>query len=48
MKPTPLDLIAKGADFFFGKLMTILFLVYFDTHNNKIHTIYKQTSVFWF
>jgi hypothetical protein len=28
------------------KKMTILFFVYFGTHNNKIHTIYKQTSVF--
>jgi hypothetical protein len=28
---------------------TILFLVYFGTHhNNKIHTIFKQTSVFVF
>jgi hypothetical protein len=26
--------------------MTILFFVYFGTHNNKIHTICKQTSVF--
>jgi hypothetical protein len=26
--------------------MTILFFVYFGTHNNKIHTIYKQTNVF--
>jgi hypothetical protein len=26
--------------------MTILFFVYFGTHNNKIHKIYKQTSVF--
>jgi hypothetical protein len=26
--------------------MTLLFFVYFGTHNNKIHTIYKQTSVF--
>jgi hypothetical protein len=25
--------------------MTILFFVYFGTHNNKIHTIYKQTTV---
>jgi hypothetical protein len=25
---------------------TILFFVYFGTHNNKFHTIYKQTSVF--
>jgi hypothetical protein len=25
--------------------MTILFFVYFGTYNNKIHTIYKQTSV---
>jgi hypothetical protein len=30
------------------KKMTILFFVYFGTHNNKIHTIYKQTSVFVF
>jgi hypothetical protein len=28
------------------KKMTILFFVYFGTHNNKIHTIYKQTSIF--
>jgi hypothetical protein len=28
------------------KKMTILFFVYFGTHNNKIHTIYKQASVF--
>jgi hypothetical protein len=28
--------------------MTILFFVYFGTHNNKIRTIYKQTSVFVF
>jgi hypothetical protein len=28
------------------KIITILFLVYFGTHNNKIHTIYKETSVF--
>jgi hypothetical protein len=28
------------------KQMTVLFFVYFGTHNNKIHTIYKQTSVF--
>jgi hypothetical protein len=27
---------------------TILFFVYFGTHNNKIHTIYKPTSVFVF
>jgi Na+/melibiose symporter-like transporter len=26
--------------------MTILFFVYFGKHNKKIHTIYKQTSVF--
>jgi hypothetical protein len=26
--------------------MTILFFVYFGTHNNKIDTIYKQTRVF--
>jgi hypothetical protein len=26
--------------------MTILFLVYFGTHNNKVHTIFKKTSVF--
>jgi hypothetical protein len=30
----------------FEKKMTILFFVYFGTYNNKIHTIYKQTSVF--
>jgi hypothetical protein len=31
------------------KKMTILFFVYFGTHNNKIHTIYKQISNFvWF
>jgi hypothetical protein len=28
------------------KKMTILFFVYFGTHNNKIHTFYKQTRVF--
>jgi hypothetical protein len=28
------------------KKMTILFFVSFGTHNNKIHRIYKQTSVF--
>jgi hypothetical protein len=28
------------------KNITILFFVYFDTNNNKIHTIYRQTSVF--
>jgi hypothetical protein len=28
------------------KKITILFFVYFGTHINKIHTIYKQTSVF--
>jgi hypothetical protein len=26
--------------------MKILFFVYFGTHNNKIPTIYKKTSVF--
>jgi hypothetical protein len=26
--------------------MTILFFVYFGTYNNKIHTNYKQSSVF--
>jgi hypothetical protein len=30
----------------YEKKMTILFFVYFGTHNNKIHTIYKKTSVF--
>jgi hypothetical protein len=30
------------------KKMTILLFVYFGTHNNKIHTIYKQTRVFFF
>jgi hypothetical protein len=28
--------------------MTILFFVYFGTHNNNISTIYKQTSIFDF
>jgi hypothetical protein len=28
------------------KIITILFFVYFVTHSNKIHTIYKQTRVF--
>jgi hypothetical protein len=28
--------------------MTILFLVYFGTHNNKIHTIYKENQCFCF
>jgi hypothetical protein len=30
------------------KKMTILVFVYFGTHNNKIHTIYKEASVFVF
>jgi hypothetical protein len=30
------------------KKNTILFFVYFGTHNNKNHTIYKQTRVFVF
>jgi hypothetical protein len=30
----------------YAKKMTIVFFRYFGTHNNKIHTIYKQTSVF--
>jgi hypothetical protein len=30
------------------KKITILFFDYFGTHNNKIHTIYKQTSFFCF
>jgi hypothetical protein len=30
------------------KKMTILFFVDFGTHNNKIHTIYKQIRVFVF
>jgi hypothetical protein len=29
-------------------MQPILFFVYFGTHNNKIHTIYKQTRVFVF
>jgi hypothetical protein len=28
------------------KKMTILFFVYFGTHNNKIHTIYKKNHCF--
>jgi hypothetical protein len=30
----------------YEKKITILFFVCFGTHNNKFHTIYKQTSVF--